>query len=202
QFALRGLEIGARRHRILFVGRMVEKKGPTILIRAFAEVHRQLADAELVMVGDGPMLAECRSLADSLQVPVKFLAAVPHSRVKEEMEQARVLCVPSITAADGDAEGLSTVIVEAQAAGVPVVTSARGGVGEAIEDGVTGYAFAETDVSALASALIRSLSDDERATAMSVAARARACNLFDLYKCTAALETLYDHSVDSLRHHS
>lgn len=199
QFAPGGAPVGVRRPRILFVGRMVEKKGAAILIQAFADVRRQVADAELVMIGDGPLLDHCRSLAASLRVPVEFLGAVSHERVKQEMDQARVFCLPSITAANGDAEGLSIAIVEAQAAGVPVVTSARGGAGEAIDDGVTGYAFPEGDRTALASALVRLLRDDALAGEMSVAARDRACRLFDLHDCTASLEALYEQSVQSLR---
>jgi glycosyltransferase involved in cell wall biosynthesis len=194
QFAPSGTPMRNRPRRILFVGRMVEKKGPSILIQAFAEVRRQVPDAELVMIGDGPLLPSCRALAESLQVPVQFLAAVPNSQVQQEMGQARVFCLPSITAANGDAEGLGIAIVEAQAAGVPVVTSARGGAGEAIEDGVTGFAFAESDVGALSASLIRLLRDDDLVTEMSAAGRARACRLFDLQKCTGQLESLYDQS--------
>jgi glycosyltransferase involved in cell wall biosynthesis len=187
-----------RKPRILFVGRMVEKKGPHILIKAFAEVHRRVSDAELIMIGDGPLLESCRGLADSLQAPVQFLAAVTHARVQEEMVQARVFCLPSVTAESGDAEGLSIAIIEAQAAGVPVVTSARGGEGEAIEHGVTGYGFPEGDVDALSAALIPLLTDGRLTAATSAAARERACNLFDLKKCTALLETFYDQSVAAL----
>ena len=198
QFVPGSTPLVARPRRILFVGRMVEKKGPAILINAFAEVRRHVPDAELVMIGDGPLLDSCRSLAASLQVPVEFLAAVPHSRVEQEMNQTRVFCLPSITAANGDAEGLGIAIVEAQAAGVPVVTSARGGAAEAIKHGVTGFAFPEADSDALSAALIRLLQNDDLATSMSIAARERACNLFDLRKCTALLESLYDESVHSL----
>jgi glycosyltransferase involved in cell wall biosynthesis len=195
QFSPGGVPVAQRRPRILFVGRMVEKKGPLILIRAFADVRRRVSDAELVMIGAGPLLESARALADSLQVPVQFRGAVSSARVKEEMELARVCCLPSITAESGDAEGLGIAIVEAQAAGVPVVTSARGGMGEAIEHGVTGFGFAEGDVDALSAALMPLLTDDSLAAAMSAAARDRACKLFDLNKCTALLESFYDQSV-------
>jgi glycosyltransferase involved in cell wall biosynthesis len=196
QFTPSDVPLNARPRRILFVGRMVEKKDPSILIAAFAEVRRQVPDAELVMIGDGSLLAHCRSWAAKLRVPVQFLGAVPNSRVQQEMGHTRVFCLPSITAANGDAEGLCIAIVEAQAAGVPVVTSARGGDGEAIEDGVTGFAFGESDIRALSLALIRLLRDDNLAAEMSIAARARACRLFDLHKCTEQLEALYDQSVN------
>jgi glycosyltransferase involved in cell wall biosynthesis len=194
QFAPGGAPVGERRRRILYVGRMVEKKGPAILINAFAEVRRQVPDAELVMIGDGTLLDSCRALAESLQVPVTFLGSVAHDRVQQEMEQARVFCLPSLTAESGDAEGLSIAILEGQASGVPVVTSARG-ASEAIEHGVSGYIFPESDGAALATALIDVLRDDQLASTMSVAARERACRLFDLKKCTALLEAQYEQSL-------
>lgn len=195
RFSPNGAPVEQRRPRILFVGRMVEKKGPHILIKAFAEARRRVSDAELIMIGDGPLLESSRALADSLRIPVQFLAAVPHAKVKEEMDRARVFCLPSIIAESGDAEGLSIAIVEAQAAGVPVVTSARGGEGEAVEHGVTGLGFPEGDVDALSAALVPLLADDYLVAAVSSAARDRACKLFDLNKCTAQLESFYDQSV-------
>src|SRR4029453_5860844 len=141
--------------------------------------RRQVKDAELVMIGDGPLLEGCRTLAASLQVPVEFLGAVPHSSVSEEREQGGVFCLPSITAQNGDAEGLSIAILEGLAAGVPVVSSARG-ADEAIDNGVSGYTFPESDVGALSAALTRLLSDDQLAAAISVAGRERAVKMFDL----------------------
>lgn len=73
--------------------------------------------------------------------------------------------------------------------------AALGGVGEAIEHGVTGYGFPEADVDAMSSALIELLRNDDLATRMSVAARARACSMFDLRQCTTSLESLYDESI-------
>src|SRR5690606_38340612 len=70
-----GLPIDQRRKRILFVGRMVEKKAPLLLIRAFAEVRKQVPEAELAMIGDGPMLKDARKLAQALDLPVEFLGA-------------------------------------------------------------------------------------------------------------------------------
>jgi glycosyltransferase involved in cell wall biosynthesis len=75
------------------------------------------------------------------------------------------------------------------------VTSARGGMSEAIEHGVTGFGFPEGDADALAAALIPLLTDDVLSAAMSSAGRDRACKLFDLNKCTALLESFYDQSV-------
>jgi glycosyltransferase involved in cell wall biosynthesis len=106
-----------------------------------------------------------------------------------------VMCLPSITAASGDAEGLGLVILEAQASGVPVVTSARGGAQEGIVDGQTGFAFAEHDVPAMAQRLYEVLSDDALAARLSAAAPAFVARAHDLFRQTAALEDLYDRLV-------
>lgn len=189
-----GLPITQRPNRIFFVGRMVEKKSPKLLVRAFAEVRKTVPDSELVIIGDGPLLKETQALAKQLDVPVNFLGARPHSEVLEQLHQTRLLCLPSVTAESGDAEGLPTVIVEAQACGVPVVTSARGGATEGIEDGKTGIAFSEGDVVAMTKGLIRLLQNDNFASAASEAAVTRVQQHFDINKCTERLEQIYDSS--------
>jgi glycosyltransferase involved in cell wall biosynthesis len=181
-----------RKRRVLFVGRMVEKKGAGLLIRAFARVREHVPDAELTMVGDGPLLAENRQLASDLEVPVAFLGSLPHDAIRQQVGEARVLCAPSITAASGDAEGFAIVILEAMASGVPVVSSARGGALEAINHQVTGWRFPENDADALVAALIQALTDDALISSMSRAARIDVDKRFDLRRCTAALEDLYD----------
>lgn len=98
---------------------------------------------------------------------------------------------------NGDAEGLPITVLEAQACGVPVVTSARGGATEGIEDGRTGFAFREKDIDALESALVRLLSDDPLVARMTVVAQAHVRARFDLRQCTVALEELYDHAAAS-----
>ncbi len=84
------------------------------------------------------------------------------------------------------------VILEAQACGLPVVTSARGGKTEAIVDGRTGFAFPERDVDLLTEHLSRLLLDDDLATAMSAAAIPHVAAHFDIRDCTRKLEQFYD----------
>jgi glycosyltransferase involved in cell wall biosynthesis len=192
RFIPAGRPILQRRRRILYVGRMIEKKGANILIQAFAGVRRRVADAELVMVGDGPLLDEFKQLATTLQLPVTFLGTLASGQVKEQMDQARVFCLPSVTAKNGDAEGFGLVLLEAQACGVPAVTSARGGATEGIKHGETGFAFPEGDVPALESSLVRLLTDDSLLDAMATQARRHVEANFDISRCTASLEELYD----------
>ncbi|MGI8817739.1 MAG: glycosyltransferase [Gemmatimonadales bacterium] len=197
RFTPGGLPILKRKRQVLYVGRLVEKKGGSILIEAFARVRQQVPTARLVMAGDGPLLGEFKRLARRLNVPVKFMGKTPVNEVKRQIDKSRVFCLPSIIARNGDAEGLPISVLEAQACGVPVVTSARGGATEGIRHGRTGFAFQEGDVRALESALLRLLSDDTLVAQMAEAAQAHVRARFDLRKCTAALEELYDRTAAS-----
>jgi glycosyltransferase involved in cell wall biosynthesis len=154
-----GDAVSARAPRILYVGRMVEKKGCEYLVEAYAALRAKVPEAELVMVGDGPLLAPLKQRAAELNLPVQFLGSLDSEAVRRELDRSRVFCLPSVTASNGDAEGLGIVVIEAQACGVPVVTSARGGATEGIVDGMTGFAFAERDVPALTHALERVLAE-------------------------------------------
>jgi glycosyltransferase involved in cell wall biosynthesis len=192
RFHLAGVAIEKRLPHVLFVGRLVEKKGGEYLIRAFARTRAEVPSAELTFAGDGPLRSAMVRLAAELNVPVKFLGSLSSSNVKEQLDRARVLCLPSVTATNGDAEGFGIALLEAQACGVPVITSARGGAQEGIIDGITGFAFKEKDVGALSEHLTRVLRDDELAASMSGAARRFVEDRFDLRQCTRSLEQLYD----------
>jgi glucosyltransferase len=191
-FQQTGLPVEKRAPRILFVGRLVEKKGGEYLIRAFAKVRAQLPTAELVMVGSGRLRGKLESLASELNVPVTFTGVLSSEQIRAQLHSARAFCSPSITADNGDAEGLPIVLLEAQACGVPAVTSARGGAHEGIVHGVTGYAFAEKDVDNLGEYLLRILKDDALAASMSAAAHRHVEAHFELGSCTAKLEDFYD----------
>jgi glycosyltransferase involved in cell wall biosynthesis len=191
-----GPMVNARHPRILYVGRLVEKKGGQFLIRAYARVRSKLPEAELVMIGDGPLLGELTNLASRLNVPVQFLGSVKSDEVKRQLDMARVFCLPSVIAEDGDAEGLGISILEAQACGVPTVTSARGGATEGIVHGVTGLAVPEKEVEILSATIVRLLVDDELALSMSRAAPQFMAGRFDIRHCTQSLERLYDALVE------
>jgi glycosyltransferase involved in cell wall biosynthesis len=191
-FQQTGLPVEQRAPRILFVGRMIEKKGGEYLIKAFAKVRRHMPSAELVMVGSGRLQSKLESLAAELNVPVTFTGALTSEQIKDQLHSARAFCLPSITADNGDAEGLGIVLLEAQACGVPVVTSARGGADEGIVHGVSGYAFAEKDVDKLSEYLLRILRDNELAASMSTEAKRNVREHFELRQCTQKLEELYD----------
>ena len=123
---------------VLFVGRLVEKKGWRLLLQAIAQVQAQQPQAHLHMVGDGPDREAAEALAGELDVEVTWHGMQTPERVAAFMARAQVFCAPSIVADSGETEGLGLVNVEAQASGAPTVAFASGGVPEGIDDGVTG----------------------------------------------------------------
>jgi glycosyltransferase involved in cell wall biosynthesis len=187
--------VARRVKRVLFVGRLVEKKGCEYLLRAMPAIRSQVPDAELTIVGDGPLRPALEALGRELGVNAIFKGVLSPAEVKNELDAARVFCLPSITAANGDAEGLAIVLLEAQAKGVPVVTSARGGRSEGIVHGETGFAFAERDTRELANALAKILSDDGLAESMAAAGPLLISQRFDINRCTEHLESYYDEVV-------
>jgi glycosyltransferase involved in cell wall biosynthesis len=195
KFTPAGEPIDRRARRVLFVGRLVENKGVAHLIRAFAKTREAVPDAELRIIGDGPLRAGLEKLAEALGCPVQFRGSQPPESVKTELDGARVFALPSVTIANGNSEGLGMVLLEAEACGVPAVTSSRGGAGTAVIDCKTGFTHAEGDEERLASALIRLLTDDDLAREFSRAARRHVEHHFDIRQCSHALEATYDEIV-------
>lgn len=140
---------------VLFVGRLAEKKGVAYLIEAMKDI-----DALLVIVGDGPLKKELQEQAKALEDKVSFWGAKTHEQLKEIYASADVFAVPSITAKDGDQEGLPLVMLEAMASGLPVVASDSGGISQVITDGVNGLLCEEKNIAELAEK-IRLLIKDE-----------------------------------------
>ena len=189
------LEAGREDNLILFVGRLVEKKGGEYLIRAVGELRDRGIPARLVMVGDGALRAELEQLAQELHVPAEFEGVQKSDTVRSWMRRARVLCNPSVTARSGDSEGLLIVLAEAQAMGLPVVSTRHSGIPEIVRHGETGLLAAERSVAELSSHLERMLTDRPFWSACSQRASAWIRESFDIRKCTAGLEEVYDQAV-------
>lgn len=186
-----GLSIERRSRHILFVGRMVENKAPVLMIHAYADVRQSLPDTTLTMIGDGPLLASATQLAGELAAPVEFLGTCDPHEVLEQLQRASLLCLPSVSTPRGDAEGFGLVLLEAQACGVPVVTSALGGATEAILDGKTGYSFLAGSRAQLTERLLAVLVDPLKTAAMGMSARKHVQQQFDIKTMTNSLECAY-----------
>jgi glycosyltransferase involved in cell wall biosynthesis len=179
---------------VLHVARLVEKKGTANLLAAFEQACRAGVDAQLVIIGEGPLRPQLQARAQALALGdrVQFLGAQSHEAVLDWMARASLFCLPSITAADGDTEGLPISIIEAAAAGLPILSTWHSGIPEAVQDGEGGILVKENDVPALADALGLLLRDDAMRTRMGDAARAFVQQNFDVRAQARALESLYD----------
>jgi colanic acid/amylovoran biosynthesis glycosyltransferase len=182
---------GATGEGVLFVGRLVEKKGCAYLLRAMASVQQTYPDCLLTVIGDGPLRGSLESHARELGVACRFLGAQPTAIVREHLQQTRIFCAPSVTAENGDSEGLGMVFAEAQAMGIPVVSSLHGGIPEVVVHGRTGLLVNERDDEALAAAIASLLGDASLWEQFRHSARAHIEHSFDLAKQTAELETIY-----------
>ncbi|MGA7884558.1 MAG: glycosyltransferase [Acidobacteriaceae bacterium] len=176
---------------VLFVGRLVEKKGCAHLIRAMAEVHERHPAAKLLIVGDGPLLDPLRAQAHNSAAPITFLGTQPPAVVRDLMHRAGVLAFPSVVASTGDTEGLPIVLCEAQAIGLPIAAFRGPGVEEAVVGDETALLAPSGDDRALAAAISAILSDPDLAARLAAAGRRRAELRFSLAAQTARLEDLY-----------
>lgn len=143
---------------LLFLGRLRIRKGLEVLLEAVSRLARRGLSVPVVLAGDGERR---RWLERRLQAPglaaVRFVGRQDGDGVRRLLARARALVVPSIY------EGMPLVVLEAMAAGVPVVASAVSGIPEVVADGTTGWLVAEEDVEGLAAAILEAWSDGEEA---------------------------------------
>jgi colanic acid/amylovoran biosynthesis glycosyltransferase len=177
---------------VLFVGRLTEKKGCEYLIKAMAKVQSELPAVELVAIGDGPLKPKLEALAAKLLHRYRFLGVQPPDTVKSWMNRASLLAAPSVTASGGDSEGLPNVVLEAQAMGLPVVSTTHAGIPEGVIDGQTGFLTAERDVEGLAESSLRLLKNADLWQSFSVNGRTHVETHFDRAKQTRVLEGIYE----------
>jgi len=177
---------------ILFVGRLVEKKGCEYVLRAMALVQQKDPHAHLEIIGDGPLRSELEALAKTLAVRAHFRGVQDTYEVQRSMSRARVLCNPSVTAASGDMEGFGMVFAEAQAVGTPVVSCMHSAIPEAVSHGETGLLCPERMPESLAEALLTLLKNDTLWSRTSERAVAWVREHFDIAKQTIKLEQIYD----------
>jgi colanic acid/amylovoran biosynthesis glycosyltransferase len=180
---------------ILFVGRLVKRKGAEYLIQAAAEVQKEFSQVEVVIIGEGPLRADLEARAKQSLQRYRFLGAQSHGEVCEWMNRAAVFCAPSITLPSGESEAFGMVYAEAMAMALPVVAFDSGGIAEVVADGETGFLAAEKDWRSLAGRLLELFRDERLRTELGAAGRSRVLRHFDLVKCTKGLETAYGNVV-------
>ncbi len=146
---------------LLAIGRFTDIKAPHLTVLAFQKVLQQFPHATLVMGGHGELLEACQTLALALGIDsqIQFLGPLRHEQVMPLFSKACCFVQHSVQPTYGDAEGTPVAILEAGAAGLPVVSTRHAGIRDAVIDGETGFLVDERDIDGMAEAMIRLLAD-------------------------------------------
>lgn len=178
--------------RLLFVGRLVERKGVEYLIEALALVLQTRA-AELTIVGEGEWRSRIREAVRRAGVEehVRFAGHVPESDLRDYYEGCDIFVLPSVVDAKGDTEGLGVVLLEALSFERPVIGSAVGGIPDIVRPGETGWLAPPGEPEALAGTILEIAGDPERARRIARGGRAMVEARFSLRRVTEELEAVY-----------
>jgi phosphatidyl-myo-inositol dimannoside synthase len=179
--------------RLIFVGRLVEKKGVSCLLGAMKEVVRKHPMATLEIVGHGPLrpMLQLQAAQSGVDRFVKFSGAVPHAELPERYRHADLAVFPFIEAASGDQEGFGLVMVEAMGCGCAVIASALPAVRDVIRDGETGTLVPPRDIEALAKAICESLRYPAATLERAARGRRYACTHFDWSASCMGFASIY-----------
>ncbi|EKE43255.1 glycosyl transferase, group 1 family protein [Oceaniovalibus guishaninsula JLT2003] len=182
---------GAPGQRLLFVGRLARVKGVAVLLDAFAALRAGHPDAHLTLAGDGPERATLEGYARDLGIAdaVTFTGYLGQDAVAGRLAQTDIFVLPSF------AEGVPVVLMEAMAAGLPVIGPQVAGVPELVEEGVSGYLVPPGDTDTLTDRIARLLDDPALRARMGQAGRARVARDFDADREAAWLARLVEGSL-------
>lgn len=185
---------------ILSVGRLIEKKGHHILMRAFKKIKEKFPNATLTIIGRGELEEYLISLARELNLGDSFrlVQHLPKERVRAHMAEADLFCAASLTSANGDVEGIPNTLKEAMALGVPVISTTHAGIPELITHYKEGILVQENNVSELALGLEYMLENRHQWNVFSAAARQKVEIHFDLNKQLQQQAAYYDELLEGL----
>lgn len=176
---------------LLFVGRLVEKKGCTYLLQAMEQLKPRFPELRLTIIGEGNLKSELQQEVLARRLNVDFAGTANAAEIRQQLADCWLFVAPSITAASGDAEGLGMVFLEAQALQTPVVSFRSGGLVEAVAEGDTALLSDEKDVGGLARNIGDLLENPDLRHNMGKAGRERVERFFDVRKQCAKLESIY-----------
>jgi glycosyltransferase involved in cell wall biosynthesis len=178
---------------LLFIGRLVERKGVTFLLRAVAAIQEQGGDVRLRVVGDGPLREPLWREVGALGIAdaVEFMGFIPSSALTGAIAECDVLVLPAVQDSKGDVEGLGVVLIEAMMHDRPVIASDSGGISDIVIDGESGLLVPPGDVGALVSAIERLRDDPQLRNALATRGRAHAEERFSWDRIVDDLQTLY-----------
>jgi glycosyltransferase involved in cell wall biosynthesis len=178
-------------------GRFVNKKAPYLTLLAFRTVVSRIPEAKLIFFGDGPLLDACNQLAKTLDLcdAVEFRGPRPNREVAETLRFSRAFVQHSIRAMDGDSEGTPVAILEAGAAGLPVVATRHAGIKDVVIERETGFLVDEGDIGTMADHMIHLAQSPWVAATMGQRAQKHIADNFSLQKGIARLSTVMESAI-------
>jgi glycosyltransferase involved in cell wall biosynthesis len=170
---------------VLFAGRLVHRKGVEFLLKAWQGISPGFPDARLLLLGDGPLLAQLEEMASTLGISksARFIGRVDN--VAEYLRAADIFVLPSLQ------EGLSNALLEAMASGTAVLATRIGGVTDVVEDNVDGILVRPGDVVSMAEGLRLLLEDEPVRGRCSSSAAEKMHRLYSLESRVEKYITLY-----------
>ena len=169
---------------VVSVGQLKEKKGLRHLVDAMALLRDRGIRASCRIIGEGPLRDELAAqiTARGLDGAVELLGALPHDAVLRHYAEATIFTLPCVVATDGDRDGIPNAILEAMAAGIPVISTPTSGIPEVVRDDDTGLLVPVADGTALADALERLVREPELRSRIGEAGRAFVVDAFDVHR--------------------
>ncbi len=167
--------------KILYVGRLTEKKGVSFLIRALPTVKKKYPNIHLTIVGGGELAAELKeeSLLLGLDENITFQGSVPNHSLPKFYQKHAIFVGPSIETQGGDTEGFGLTFVEAAMSGCLLVGTDVGGIRDIIQDGKTGLLVKQKDSAAIADGILYALSKPEKMREISNNGKMRCIENYD-----------------------
>src|SRR5262249_1126714 len=179
--------------RFVQAGRLIEKKGLPVTLRAFSTFLKQHPSATLTIAGEGSLFPKLQKFVRELGVTdrVAFTGFISQEQLREIYYRSHIFVHPSQTGRDGNQEGIPNSMLEAMATGLPVFATEHGGIPEAIENGVSGVLVPERDDEALARALLNAAQDSGFLSRIAHAGGSAVRKNFDLSRQGQRLDEIY-----------
>ena len=179
--------------RLVQAGRLIEKKGLPVTLRAFAVFLRKYPTATLTIAGEGPLLAQVQKLARELNIEKRLSLPgfISQEQLRDIYYRSHIFVHPSETGHDGNVEGIPNSMLEAMASGLPVFATDHGGIPEAVDNGVSGVLVGEGDHEALANALLNATLDSDSLARIARNGAEVVRKNFDLQAQAQRLEEIY-----------
>jgi len=182
------------KNQFVAIGRFTDKKAPYYTLLAFAKALTKNPDAVLIIAGDGALLNMCQNLTRHLRIEkqVQFLGVITPEEYRNLLGESIAFVQHSITAKNGDMEGTPLAVLEASAAGLPVISTFHAGIPDVVIHGKTGLLSEEHDVEGMAENMLKILNDTGFAKTMGESGKQHIASNFSLQRHINSLQEILE----------